>query len=44
MASEVIISTVTDAGPNTLWLFVNGAQRDVKASGGANCPTPTPAP
>ncbi len=41
---EVIFSSVTEAGPNTLRLFVNGAQQDVKASGGATCPTPTPVP
>jgi hypothetical protein len=38
VASEVIISTVTEAGPNTLRLFVDGAQQDVKASSGATCP------
>jgi hypothetical protein len=38
VASEVIISTVTEAGPNTLRLFVDGAQHDVKASSGATCP------
>jgi hypothetical protein len=44
VASEVIISTVAEAGANTLRLFVDGAQQDVKASSGAACPTPTPAP
>jgi WD40 repeat protein len=44
VASEVIISTVTEAGANTLRLFVDGAQQDVKASSGAPCPTPTPTP
>jgi WD40 repeat protein len=32
VASEVIISTVAEAGANTLRLFVDGAQQDVKAS------------
>ncbi len=41
---EVIFSSVTEAGANTLRLFVNGAQQDVKASSGATCPTPTPVP
>jgi hypothetical protein len=44
VASEVIISTVAEAGANTLRLFVDGAQQDVKASSGTACPTPTPAP
>jgi WD40 repeat protein len=44
VASEVIISTVAEAGADTLRLFVDGAQQDVKASSGAACPTPTPTP
>lgn len=31
-------TTTTEAGPNTVRLFVDGAQHDVKASGSVRCP------
>ena len=42
VASEIFILTGTEAGANTLRIFVNGQQQDVKASSAAQCPTPTP--
>jgi hypothetical protein len=35
--SEIFILGDTEAGANTMRLFVNGQQQDVKASSGAAC-------
>jgi hypothetical protein len=34
---EVVFITQTEAGSNTVRLFVDGVQQDVKASSGARC-------
>jgi hypothetical protein len=39
---DSFFSTPTQPGANTVRIFVDGIQQDVKASGGTACPTPTP--
>jgi hypothetical protein len=39
-SGEVFFQTQTETGANTVRVFVNGQQHDVKASSPAVCPTP----